>query len=71
MTVLLIVLVLKIIPPGPGARDTLKFTQYCCWLNDTCAVMALLDSRSLVQSNGRTLAEGDPEGILKGKTQRH
>ena len=38
-------------------------------LNETCVVMALLDSRSLVQSDGRTLAEGDPEGISERKTQ--
>ena len=40
-------------------------------LNETCVVMALLDSRSLVQSDGRTLAEGDPEGISERKTQHH
>ena len=33
--------------------------------------MTLLDSRGLVQSDGRTLAEGDPEGISERKTQHH
>ena len=40
-------------------------------MDDTCIVMALRISRSLVQSDGRTLVEGDPEGISERKTQHH
>ena len=56
-------------PPWPRCKGYVEF--YIILLNDTCVVMTLLDSRSLVQSNGRTLAEGDPEGISERKTQHH